>query len=380
MAANGEENSIHLREMDEEALDKPELVGNVAKMLEEIGGSPAEDELNAAPTHEEDEDDQVIEDEEGDEPDADDDDEEDQPTPDDNEGEGGDTEEIELPEIPDAYYRSAARYGYKPEDVADMVDKIGIDYVTTMLQNLHQKDNNMTNVFSDLGRKAKELGAGAGKPPDLTSGGAGHTVDDSTDELDALVDEYGNDHPLVQMYKKQGQALNDLKESFNDLNSNLALTQDQVSEQEQELEEQTRRSVNGFFSGKGMELFSRFYGELKDTAGNWDALSVGQKSNRDKVCEYADQILVGAKMHGDPMSLAEAMERAHMIVSEPIAETITRSKIMKQVEKRHKARVVRPSSGKSTHKKKVTGKPANKQELVDRTNERLSSLFKGLRV
>jgi len=375
MARNGEESEVKLREMDEDALDKPELVSSVAQALADIGGSPAEDELNAAPTRKDSKvDDQ--DDTDADDTDADDVDEDDQPTPDDEEG---GEEEIELPEIPDAYYRSAARYGWKPEAIKDMVDNLGIDHVVTLLQNVHQKDNNMTNVFSDLGRKAKALDMnGSQAPPDVTvdTGDTAPKID-----MEALKEKYGDDDPLVVLFAEQARQLNGMKESFQQLNTNLAVTQNQVSKQEQELEDNTRKSVNGFFGGKGMEPFAKFYGDLEDPASTWEKLSVGQKSNRDLVCQYADQILVGAKMHDDAMTLGEAMERAHMIVSEPIAESIVRTKIMKQVQKRSKARVVRPSRGKSKSKAKslASGKPANKQELVDRTNERLSSLFKGLR-
>jgi len=374
MAANGEESEIQLREMDEDALDKPELVSNVASMLADIGGTPAEDELNAAPTQKE-EDDPVIEDEDDSDPDADDDGKDGQPTP--ASKEDGE-EAVDLPELPDAYYRSGARFGYSPEDISDMVDKIGIDYVTTLLQNMHQKDNNMTNVFSDLGRKAKEMeNSGGQAAPDVISdtGDAAPKID-----MDALKAKYGEDDPLVMLFAQQAGELAGMRESFQQLNQNLNLTQQQVSKQEQEIEDQTRKSVNGFFDGETMEPFKKFYGGLDDAGSTWEKLSVGQKSNRDLVCQYADQILIGAQMHGDAMALDEAMERAHMIVSEPIAESIARTKIMKQVQKRSKSRVVRPSRGKSKPTQNVAGKkPANKQELVDRTNERLSSLFKGLR-
>ena len=374
MAANGEENEIQLREMDEEALDKPELVSSVANMLAEIGGNPADDELNAAPTQKQD--DGVIDDDEG-EPDADDDVEGGEPTPE--EKEGKDEEEFDLPELPDSYYRSAARNGWTPEVIAEMVTDIGIEKVTTLLSNIHKADNNMTNTFSDLGRKAKELD-GRNAPPDITGEGEGKSTEFKV-EMEALVEKYGEDDPLVIMYAQQGQSLKELQESFKELNANLSLTQSEVSQQEQRLEEQTRKSVNGFFDGKGMEPFAKFYGNLDKVDDTWDGLARGQKANRDAVCVEADRILVGAQMHGDKMSLDEAMERAHMIISEPIAESIVRTKIMKSVEKRSKARVVRPSSGKAKSKTSdaTGGKPANKQELVDRTNERLSTLFKGLR-
>jgi len=377
MAANGEESEVKLREMDEDALDKPELISSVAEMLAGIGGSPAEDELNAAPT-------QKVDDEENQDdnleakPDADAEVEDDQPTP---VSKDGGEEEIELPELPDAYYRSGARFGYSPENIADMVDKIGIDYVTTLLQNMHTRDNSMTNTFAEMGRKAKAMEQANGNgqaAPDLTN--EGDNVVPKID-MEALKVKYGDDDPLVMLFAQQAEQLTGMKESFQQLNQSLSATQNQVSRQEQEIEDQTRKSVNGFFDGKTMDLFKKFYGGLDKVDDTWEKLSVGQKSNRDLVCQYADQILIGAKMHGDDMALGEAMERAHMIVSEPIAESIARTKIMKQVQKRSKSRVVRPSDGKSKSNKNVTagGKPANKQELVDRTNERLSSLFKGLR-
>ena len=390
MAANGDSSEIPLREMDEDKLNDPNLVSNVANMLAKIGGEPSAEELEAAPTSN-DVDNEFSDDNEDDVSQTDDD-EGSEPTTvtsdDASQTTESDLTEIELPEIPDAYYRTASRYGYKPEDIKDMADKIGVEHVTTMLQNLHQKDNNLTGQFSQLGRRAKEMenytpGQGTNpvgqQPPDLTQGDSNPATPAQpvTVDLAALKEKYGDDDPLVELYAMQANQLAAMQQSMQQLNTQLQATQTQVSQQEIDGQEQLMRDVNDFFGDKDMEVFAKFYGTLDKGDMNWTGLSPAQIANRDHVCTLADQIIAGARLHGDPMSLKDAMERAHLVVSEPISESIMRTKIMKSVEKRHKARVIRPSKSASTGKKKASSsKPASRQELIDRTNDRLSSLFR----
>lgn len=369
---NQDQHEVRLRESNEEKLDDPTLVGNVAKALQEIGGEPAADELESEPTPDDGgsnaEDDATG----GDDQAADDEISEPTPNADSNATDGAD-EEITLPEIPDAYYRSGARYGWSPEDIKVMYDK-DPEHTVTMLQNLHQKDNNLTNTFSQLGRKAKELEAqAAAQPtqdaPDLTGKVAKQKVD-----IEALREKYGDD-PLVDMYVAQGEQLNAVIDRLEEVSQQAQRINTQSPQQEAEANFQLEQKINGFFSGGDMQPFVKFYGNLNEGDQGWNTLSVAQRTNRENVLKLADQLLAGARFHGDQMSFDDAMERAHLVVSEPISESITRTKIMKQVEKRHKARVVRPSQSSSTSKSEMSdSKPRTKKELLDRTSERLASL------
>jgi len=371
--------AVRLREEDDAALDDPTLVSSVEEALaglesdedEELADDVAED---SEPTPDD-----------NDEP-ADDEDEDPEPTPDDNEDDNAEEKDVKdgdepaeeddgLPDLPDAYYRSAARYGWKPDAIKEMVDTVGIEKVSTMLKNLHQKDNNMTGVFAQLGRKAKELEQAPTKAPDLKKEVTKEKKSPGID-LAALKEKYGDDDPLVDLYAAQAQQLAALTDSFENLNAQLAATQDKVSEQQAADDTELMKQVNSFFNGDGMSQYESFYGSLDKDASDWQGLSPAQMANRDYVCTLADQIIVGAKLHGDPISLEDAMERAHLVVSEPIAETITRNKILKSVEKRHKARVVRPAESKKSSFKTNVGKRPSKQELVSKTHERLAAIFK----
>jgi len=381
MGRNGDESTVELGGMDEKQLNDPNLIGSVAEMLQGIGGSPAAEELELAPTSDDDdtgdnEDDQV-------EDDQTDDDESDEPTLDADEEADKDVEdgfeEVEVPEIPDAYYRSGARYGWTPEKISSMVDKIGLEEATTMLQNLHQTDNKVTGTFADLGRKSKEIEV-QGQPapdaaPDLTQRQPAPKAESV--DLQALKDKLGEGDPLVDVYASQAESLRAMQDQLADITGKLERTERQVSQHSIDNQQTMLTQVNDFFGDGDLKQYQRFYGAMGKDDTDWTKLSPAQIANRDHVCTLADQIVAGAGVRGEPMTFSDAMERAHMVVSEPISESITRNKIMKAVEKRHKSRVVRPSRSRSTGKPDVsTGKPANKQELISRTEDRLAFIHK----
>lgn len=374
---------VPLRKTDEAELHSDDLLSKVAANLRESGAGDPTDVAEPEDKPELDVDEDAEEDVSG----TDDDDdasgeesEEGDPTSDEDAGEVQDEKKKDesdgsdkdtLVDIPDAYMRSAASYGWTPEAVADMTKDLGHDHMMTVLQNIHQKNNELTNTFSSLGRKAQELDNGPLQVGLEKEPGAYQPVN-----IEALKEELGEGHELVRVVEQQQKQMGNMKATLDNVNQQLSRTNNQVEKQRlQEVDNQVK-VINGFFDDDGLKPYVAFYGSIDGATETWDKLSDQQMHNRDRVCVLADQIRVGAQMHGTGMDLPTAMERAHLVVSEPISASIIRSEILKSVEKRHKSRVVRPSSSKKAEKKVSTEKPTTRKEIVARAEQGLAKLFK----
>lgn len=360
------ENEVPLRDKDDAALNEPSLLEKVAESIRESGAGDPTD-VPESDNQKPDVDDVVDDD------DTDDDDGVDDGDPaDDQEDMDDSTEGKELPKIPDAYYRSAASFGWSPEDVASMVENNGLDNTVTMLENLHTKNNELSGQFAAMGRKAQEMDQVPDTPAKLDSAPSDTTPAD----FKALMDKHGDDSPeLVQLLGSQHkQAIAD-KQRMDRIEQQLAMNANQIERQKAEANRDTIGKVNAFFAADGLTAFDKFYGKIDSEATDWLALTPAQMHNRDHVCQLANQIMVGAEMQGTDMGLDSAMERAHMVVSEPIAATIIREDILKGVEKRHKSRVARPSESKKSTQISTDGRPANRKELLARTEKRLAAHF-----
>ena len=95
--------------------------------------------------------------------------------------------------------------------------------------------------------------------------------------------------------------------------------------------------------------------------------------NRWAVVEMMDQMIVGASALGREMKTDEAMNLAHLSVTEPIREKVIRESITAKVKTRSSNLSLKPSgTAQSGQTKPQTG-----QELEDATATRLSKVFGG---
>jgi Ni,Fe-hydrogenase I large subunit len=150
--------------------------------------------------------------------------------------------------------------------------------------------------------------------------------------------------------------------------------QDRQVEVEREIA--VRQQISTFFADPDLEAYSEFYGPAKGADGSavstWEHLTPGQRANRLSMLERAQLILDGAEATGLKLSTTEAMERAHLEVSAPIAQQIVREKIKASVVKRAKGVTIKPSAGKTPPPK--AGKYDEKQHIADVAAE-LKSVF-----
>jgi hypothetical protein len=137
-----------------------------------------------------------------------------------------------------------------------------------------------------------------------------------------------------------------------------------------------RQQISTFFADPDLEAYGDFYGPAKGPDGSaistWDHLTPGQKANRLEMLGRAQLILDGAEATGMKISAAEAMERAHLEVSAPIATQIVREQIKASVTKRAKGVTLKPSAGKTPPPK---GGKYDEQKHIQEVASELKTIF-----
>jgi hypothetical protein len=246
---------------------------------------------------------------------TDDGEEESESTPEDG-GEEGD-EGKDDKGIPDALYRAAIHQGWKPEEV-DAFVKADKELAQRTFERLHESTNKISSEFARFGRtktqqEAEKAKTGAGKAP----------VD-----LAAIKEEYGEDSSIY----KTMQALLAAFPAAQPAPGGSPDTQDTG----------VRQIIETFFGADDMKLYGEFYGVSKDP----NKLTGEQRGRRMDVLNFADDIINGAEAQGRKMDITEALERAHLVVTEPVRSEVIRKKIVSAVKKKAKGVSLKPSSTK----------------------------------
>jgi len=102
------------------------------------------------------------------------------------------------------------------------------------------------------------------------------------------------------------------------------------------------REIHGFFQSNTMKSYDKFYGVL-DCHQEPDDLTASQRKHRWSVMEKADLMITGARMQGRELTAAEALEAAHLLVTEPIREQVIVEKLKATATKRKKGHLFRNS-------------------------------------
>lgn len=99
------------------------------------------------------------------------------------------------------------------------------------------------------------------------------------------------------------------------------------------------RDINETFTAFGGNGFSDFYGKNGEVTET-------QSQNRFAVGQLADQIRTGAKAQNVSMTVREALQRAHLIVTADTQKAQARREVQKQVQSRSKQITARPTARK----------------------------------
>ena len=135
--------------------------------------------------------------------------------------------------------------------------------------------------------------------------------------------------------------------------------------------------VNSFFGADNMKLYDKFYGKL-ELGQIPEDLSNGQQQNRLAVLQEAEFIMAGHGVRGQKIEVEQALERAHLIVTEPIRTQVVRDSLKATATKRKKSMTLRPSESKRSSDSMNTdsSKPRNRKELENAVQQKLDSVFK----
>ncbi|KKK50827.1 hypothetical protein LCGC14_3121120, partial [marine sediment metagenome] len=128
--------------------------------------------------------------------------------------------------------------------------------------------------------------------------------------------------------------------------------------------------VDKFFIDPTLKPYVDFYGAGKDAA----KLTQEQTGNRWSMLEMADNIILGSQAQGRNITAEEAMEMAHLLVSEPVREKALRVELSTKVKKRAKGVTLRPAKSKAA-KADTDGKVTEKQ-LEERVQQKLNNVFR----
>lgn len=264
--------------------------------------------------------------------------------------------------IPDAYYRAAKHNEWTDEQISKLYEK-DPELCLNTLKVLHENDNRLTKEFANLGRAKAKAKAEPAKetPQDKTS-------EFKPVDIAKLKETYGDD-PIVDAISGMQEQIKVLSTAKPVQQSTLDV--DKLSARSAEIEA-TQKEINGFFSAEGLKNYGEFYGTVAKGSKDWKSLTGEQHANRWSVLQMADEILTGALSLGQDLTVDEAMNRAHAVVSAPVLEKIIREDLKSKTVKRSKGISLKPSSGKPVPK---TGARTS-EELEGTTQQRLDKVFK----
>ncbi len=297
-----------------------------------------------------------------------------EPKPDDTDDKGGKEPADDKPELSDAYYHAAKLSGWSDEDV-DSLYKSNPELCVSTLSKIYEARNRATQDFAAIGRRVKEEAkiVPVVEPTPVVEPEA--KSDYKGLDAEALRKKYPDD-PMVDMIISMDQQNKLLHDQNAEQRNRPEPAIHAANSREQAAHSQEARAIEQqidmFFNSDGIKVYGDFYGTVSDGALDWHDLTPGQQANRWAVLETMDQMVAGANACGKEISIDQALEYAHLSVSESEREKVIRSEIIGKVKQRSKGISLEPS-GKAPEDK--TGKQMTRAELVADTKAKMDKIF-----
>jgi len=363
------EHTESLKTLDKAAIEDPVLVNTVQERLDNLNLLTKDEDLNklggkTTVSEEEDDgstsevtDDTIVED--------------DSQTESQTESTESTSEAEKKDDIPDAYIRAALHQKWSQKDVDDLVES-NPELAKRTFENCYNSVVQASRDFSEIGRAKIELDrqqVDKQVVPEVTV----QQEDPNTTALIAKLEKEYPDDPLIDVVVAG-------------LKSKPKPVQQPVSQQQQGYETATARAnvaanaaidqrVNSFFGADDMKLYDKFYGKL-ELGQIPEDLSNGQQQNRLAVLQEAEFIMAGHGVRGQKIEVEQALERAHLIITEPIRTQVVRDSLKATATKRKKSMTLRPSESKRSSDTTDSSKPRNRRELENAVQQKLDSVFK----
>jgi hypothetical protein len=226
-------------------------------------------------------------------------------------------EELSKLNLPPRLLQAAKRNHLTDQDVLDLGDK-----AEKVLFRFAESSDRVSAELGELGRKLKEKAALTSPKQEVKSTTLKVEVKD--DDLDEV--------------KELKNVVNSLTTQISNLTKQVT-TKNEESTSASEIERD--KKIDAFFDSKAAE-----YVEF----GNSKELSPVALAMRRNIWDSADNILIGAQVSGQKVSIEEALDAAMSLYENknPQKKKVSREQVLKEVETREKNLIQRPTSKKNS--------------------------------
>ena len=286
--------------------------------------------------------------------------------------------EDQLPTLPNAYKRAAIHQEWTEEEIDEFYNADPEKALKTFAK-LHESNNKLSQKFSEFGnlQAQQEQQAETQRLADEEARASTHIQPKSTTPVDMseLKRVYGND-PIVDIVQSLSDKISDMTTQKPVEKPYVPPVHYQPPVQKQPVYDENAafRTLDSFFASETAKDYTQFYGESPD----WNKLTQGEFANRRAVVQLAGSIVAGASMKGENMSDEIALEKAHLIVSQPYLEKAIVADIHKQLQKRGNSMTIRTNATGSgpVDSSQKTGSQLTATEREDRAKVRLDKIFR----
>lgn len=279
-------------------------------------------------------------------------------------------------EIPEGYIRAAKRQGWKDEDIAKTIE-VDPDLALRAFKNLYETSNKATRDFAAIGRAkadatAKELEEkNKVDEPEIKDYITSDEIEKAADGDAAIAKMLTTMNQVAKEQATENAKLRKISPSNQDI---AHARSDQVAATARanaSANATTELFVKQFFGAEDMKSYSDFYGVIGEGQDVND-LTPNQHGNRLAVLQTADQLISGKASQGIKISDAEALEDAHLLVTESMREKVITDKIRSSLKKRKKT--LQPSKSQKASSNTSDGPAKNEEERIANATERLAKL------
>ncbi len=287
-------------------------------------------------------------------------------------------EAAEKVEIPEGYIRAAKRQGWKDEDIAKTVEA-DPDLALRVFQNAYETSNKATRDFAAIGRAKADATA---KELEEKNKVNEPVIKDyiTSDEIEKAA---GGDAAIAKMLTTMNQVAKDQAAELAKLHKTGPSTQDIAHARSDQAAATARANASAdaatelfiqqFFGAENMKPYDKFYGVIDEGQDAGD-LTANQHANRLEVLQTAGQLIAGKAAQGIKVSDAEALEDAHLLVTESMREKIITDEIRSSLKKRSKGKTLQPSKSQKASSNTSEGPAKNREEAIANAEGRLAKL------
>jgi hypothetical protein len=294
-----------------------------------------------------------------DEDNVDDDGQENEDDPADMDADDDEPDGEEEPEgLPDALLRSAVAYGFGNEKTCRKFYKDQPQRAISVFNSIYNARMQAMNDFAAEGRRQREQ---SGRREETSQ------VDERTaalnEKLAAAKEKLGEDaEPLFDVIRMQQEMLTQ-NASQPEQTSREPVTPfgDQFKTETVADEFAVEQQINLFFESDRMKPWGKVYGTI-GFGETFDDLTPANQKHRHDVLKRASDIVAGAQVNRRKITMNDALESAHLIVTQKYRDQVLIDGVKREVKKRNDAISMRPSRSKARKSKvsKDLGTPGSR--------------------